>query len=403
MDRRTLLMFAAATALGDGQRALAAAEAPGVTKTEIKIGNTSPYSGPASAFGVVGLALSAFFRQVNDNGGVAGRKINFISLDDAYSPPKTVEQTRRLVEGDEVAFILNGIGSAPQSSVQRYMNQRKVPQLFVGAGVDKWSQPDAFPWSVGWQPTFRTEAAIYAKYIDSVRPNARVAMLHSTDDAGKDYVAGLRSVWRDGMEKKIVKMATYETSDPTVESQIVALQASGADVLVITATPKYVAQSIRKVYELNWKPLTLITNTSISVAAVINPVGPEKAVGIVSTGYLKDNADPVWNDDPGMNEWRRFMKQYMPGADLGDSNYIFAYSVAGTALHVLKQCDGDFSRENIMRQATNIRDLALPGLLPGILINTEPTNFRPVRQMQLQRWTGTRWERFGGLIEGSGI
>lgn len=403
MDRRTLLMFAAATALGGGQRAFGAAEVPGVTNTEIKIGNTSPYSGPASAFGVVGLALSAFFRQVNDNGGIAGRKISFISLDDAYSPPKTVEQTRRLVESDEVAFILNGIGSAPQSSVQRYMNLRKVPQLFVGAGVDKWSQPDAFPWSIGWQPTFRTEAEIYAKYIDSVRPNARVAMLHSTDDAGKDYVAGLKSVWRGDMEKKIVKMATYETSDPTVESQIVALQASGADVLVITATPKYVAQSIRKVYELNWKPLTLITNTSISVAAVINPVGPEKAVGIVSTGYLKDNADPAWNDDPGMNEWRRFMKQYMPGADLGDSNYIFAYSVAGTALHVLKQCDGDFSRENIMRQATNIRDLALPGLLPGVLINTEPTNFRPVRQMQLQRWSGTRWERFGGLIEGSGL
>lgn len=400
MDRRTLLLLAAATSLGLTRRA-SASETPGVTATEIKIGNTAPYSGPASAFGVIGQALNAYFKQVNDRGGISGRKINFMSLDDAYSPPKTVEQTRRLVESDEVAFVLNGIGSAPQLAVQRYMNQRKVPQLFVGAGVDRWSQPDKFPWSIGWQPTFRTEASIYARYIDSERPNGRVAMLYSSEDAGKDYVAGLKSVWGDKFDKKVARLATYETSDPTIESQIVSLHGSGADVLVITATPKYVAQAIRKIYELNWKPLTLITNTGISVAAVINPVGPEKAVGVVSTGYLKDNGDPAWRDDPGMNEFRGFMKQYMPNADLGDSNYVFAYSIAETALHVLKQCDGNFSRENIMKQATNIRNLALSCLLPGIMVNTDSENFRPIRQMQLQRWTGTHWERFGDLIDGS--
>ena len=402
MHRRTLLAAAGPLTIAALTRHAFAADAPGVTATEIKIGQTEAYSGPASAYGAIGKGLVAYFKRVNDQGGIAGRKINFISVDDAYSPPKTVEQTRRLVESEGVAFILNGLGTPSQSSVQRYMNQKKVPQLFVASGAEKWAQPKEFPWTIGWQPSYRTEAQIYAKYILKTKPDGKVGVLYQNDDFGKDYLAGLRDVFGADYDKRVIKAASYETSDPTIDSQAVALQGSGADVLVSAATPKFAAQIIRKISDLNWKPLHLLTDVSVSTAAVIIPAGAERATGTIAAGYLKDNADPAWKDDAGMNDWRQFMKEYMPDTDLADSNYVYAYGVGGTTMQVLKQCGEDFSRENVMKQAANIQNLALPSLLPGITINTSPTNFHPIRQMRLQRWNGTRWELFGDIIEGAG-
>ncbi len=405
MYRRTLLASAGpfAATLGIlGHAGPAGAQAPGVTATEIKIGQTEAYSGPASAYGAIGRGLVAYFKRVNDQGGIAGRKINFISVDDGYLPPKTVEQTRRLVEQEGVAFILNGLGTPPNSAVQRYLNQKKVPQLFVASGADKWANPKEFPWTIGFQPSYRTEGQIYAKYILKNKPDGKVAVLYQNDDFGKDYVTGLRDGLGDKYDRMVVKAISYEVTDPTIDSQMVTLQGSGADVLVSAATPKFAAQVIRKIYDLGWKPLHLLTDVSISVGAVINPAGPERALGLVAAAYLKDAGDPAWKDDPGMNEWRAFMKEYMPDADLTDSNYPYSYAVGGATMQVLKQCDGDFSRENVMRQAANLKNLQLPTLLAGIVINTSPTDFRPIKQMQLQKWNGSRWELFGNVIEGAG-
>ena len=404
MHRRTLLAAGPlAATLGVLTRASPAyAQAPGVTATEIKIGQTEAYSGPASAYGAIGRGLTAYFKRVNDGGGIAGRRINFISVDDGYMPPKTVEQTRRLVEQEGVSFLLNSLGTPSNSAVQRYLNQKKVPQLFVSSGADKWANPKQFPWTIGWQPSYRTEAQIYAKYILQNKPNGKLAVLFQNDDFGKDYVTGLRDVLGDRYDRMLAKAVSYEVTDPTIDSQIVTLQGSGADVLVTAATPKFAAQAIRKIYDLNWKPLHFLTNVSASVAAVINPAGPERAVGIILGGYVKEVSDPAWENDPGMNEWRAFMKEYMPDADLADVNYPFSYGIGGTAMQMLKQCDGNFSRENIMKQATNLQGLELPTLLPGITVNTSPTNYHPIRHLQLQRWNGTRWERFGNVIEGAG-
>lgn len=404
MHRRTLLAAGPlAATLGVLTRASPAyAQAPGVTATEIKIGQTEAYSGPASAYGAIGRGLTAYFKRVNDGGGIAGRRINFISVDDGYMPPKTVEQTRRLVEQEGVSFLLNSLGTPSNSAVQRYLNQKKVPQLFVSSGADKWANPKQFPWTIGWQPSYRTEAQIYAKYILQNKPNGKLAVLFQNDDFGKDYVTGLRDVLGDRYDRMLAKAVSYEVTDPTIDSQIVTLQGSGADVLVTAATPKFAAQAIRKIYDLNWKPLHFLTNVSASVAAVINPAGPERAVGIVLGGYVKEVSDPAWENDPGMNEWRAFMKEYMPDADLADVNYPFSYGIGGTAMQMLKQCDGNFSRENIMKQATDLQGLELPTLLPGITVNTSPTNYHPIRHLQLQRWNGTRWERFGNVIEGAG-
>ena len=405
MHRRTLLAAAGplAATLGVLNRASPArAEAPGVTATEIKIGQTQAYSGPASAYGAIGRGLTAFFKRVNDGGGIAGRRINFISVDDGYMPPKAVEQTRRLVEQEGVSFLLNSLGTPSNSAVQKYLNQKKVPQLFVSSGADKWANPKEFPWTIGWQPSYRTEAQIYAKHILQNKPGGKLAVLYQNDDFGKDYVAGLRDVLGDRYDRMLAKAVSYEVTDPTIDSQIVTLQGSGADVLVTAATPKFSAQAIRKIYDLNWKPLHFLTNVSSSVAAVINPAGPERAVGIILGGYVKEVSDPAWENDPGMNEWRAFMKEYMPGADLADANYPFSYGVGGTTVQVLKQCDGDFSRENILKQATNLQTLQLPTLLPGITVSTSPTNYHPIRQLQMHRWNGTRWERFGNVIEGAG-
>ena len=376
----------------------AAADTPGVTATEIKIGNTMPYSGPVSSYSPIGKIESAFFKMVNDQGGVAGHQINFISLDDGYSPPKTVEDVRRLVEEDQVAFLFNTLGTPTNSAVVRYLNQKKVPHLFVATGAAKWGDQKEYPWTTGFQPDYRTEAQIYAKYILKQKPDAKVAVLYQNDDFGKDYLVGLKAVFGDRYAKMVTE-ATYEPTDPTIDSQIATLQASGANVLVVAAAPKFGAQAIRKVYDLGWKPMFFMTNVSISVASVLTPAGPEKAIGMISTGYLKDPTDHQWDNDAGMQEWRAFMAKYMPGADLTDANYVYGYAAAKTMLQVLKQCDGNFSRENVMKQAENLHDLELPTLLPGIKVSTSHTDHRPIKAMQLEKWDGKTWVLFGDIIE----
>ena len=373
---------------------------PGVTATEIKIGNTDAYSGPASAYGVIAKLETAFFKMVNDQGGVAGHKINFISYDDGYSPPKTVEQVRRLIEEDQVDFLFNTLGTPTNSAIQRYVNQKKVPHLFISTGADKWGDPQHFPWTMGFQPSYRTEAQIYTKYVlDNVK-DPKIAILYQNDDFGKDYPAGVKDVLGDKFDKMVVS-SSYETTDATLDSQLNTLQASGANVLLVAAIPKFAAMSIRKVYDLGWKPMFFMSNVSISVGSVLTPAGPEKAVGMVSTGYLKDPVDPSWANDPGMQEWRDFMAKNMPGADVTDASYVFAYGVSKAMMQVLKQCNGDFSRENVMKQAANLHDLEIPTLLPGIKVNTSPTNFHPIRAMQLEKWDGKTWVRFGPVIQGA--
>jgi branched-chain amino acid transport system substrate-binding protein len=379
-----------------------AADTPGVTATEIKIGNTNAYSGPVSAYSVIAKLETTFFKMVNDQGGVAGHKINFISLDDGYSPPKTLEQVRRLIEQDQVAFLFDTSGAACNSAIQKYVNQKQVPHLFLGTGADKFGDYQHYPWTMGFQPSYRTEAQIYAKYVLKEKPNAKIAILYQNDDFGKDYPTGMKDVLGDNFDKMVVT-ASYETTDATIDSQLTSLQAAGADVLLVAASPKFATQAIRKAHDLDWKPLLFfMTYTSTSIAAVINPAGPQNAVGIISAGFVKDQADPNSKNDIGMNEWRDFMAKYMPGADTTDGNYAFAYSISKAMLQVLKQCEGNFTRENIMKQATNLHDLELPTLLPGIRVNTSPTNYHPIRQMQLGKFDGTHWMPLGELVTGAG-
>jgi branched-chain amino acid transport system substrate-binding protein len=375
-----------------------AASPPGVTATEVKIGNTMPYSGPVSSYSPIGKLETAFFNMVNQQGGVAGHKINFISLDDGYSPPKTVEDIRRLVEEDQVAFLFNTLGTPTNSAIVRYVNQKKVPQLFIASGAAKWGDIKDYPWSTGFQPDYRTEAQIYAKYILQQKPNAKIAVLYQNDDFGKDYLIGLKAVLGDRYAK-IVTEASYEPTDPTIDSQITTLQGSGADVLVVAAAPKFAAQSIRKVHDLGWKPMFFMTNVSISVGSVITPAGADNAVGLISTGYLKDPTDHQWDNDAGMKEWRDFMAKNMPGADLTDNNYVYAYAASKTMLQVLRQCKGDFSRENVMKQAESLHDVVLPTILPGIKVGTSHTDHRPIKAMQLEKWDGKTWVLFGNIIE----
>jgi branched-chain amino acid transport system substrate-binding protein len=403
MRRRNLL--AAGTALLTSPFAVPILQAnaedwPGVTATEIKIGHTNPYSGPASAYGSNGKLQIAFWNMVNEQGGVAGRKINFITLDDAYNPSKTVEVVRRLVEQDQVSFLFQTLGTPTNSAIQKYVNQKKVPHLFIATGADKWGDYKNFPWTIGFNPSYRTEAQIYTKYILSQKPDAKIAILYQNDDFGKDYPAGVKDVLGDKFDQKTVQ-STYETSDATIDSQITTLQGSGAEVLLVAATPKFAAQAIRKVHDLGWKPMFVMTNVAISVGTVMVPAGPENSIGMLSTNYLKDSTDPRWANDPGMNEWRAFMNKYMPGADQTDLSYVYAYGAAQTMLLVLKQCDGNFSRENIMKQATNVKDLVLGVALPGIKVNTSPTNFHPITAMQMIRWDGKTWAPIGEIIEGT--
>ena len=374
---------------------------PGVTKDAIKIGNTIPYSGPASAYAAIGKADAAYFKMINDQGGVNGHKVDFISLDDGYSPPRTVEQIRRLVERDQVAFIFNSLGTQTNSAIQKYLNDHKIPQLFVSTGADKWGNYKDFPWTMGWQPSYRIEAQVYAKQILAEKPEAKIAILYQNDDFGKDYLAGVRDVLGEKFDKMVVT-ASYEVTDPTIDSQAVSLKSSGADVLITAATPKFAAQIIRKVADMDWKPMHFLSNVSISVGAVIEPAGPDRATGIVTAAYLKDPGDPAWDQDPGMQAYKAFFKKYIPGGDVSDLSYEYGYSVTMTLIQVLKQCDNNLSRDNIMKQAANLHDVQIPTLLPGITVNTSPTNYHPIRQSQLARWNGKHWELFGHVIEGAG-
>jgi branched-chain amino acid transport system substrate-binding protein len=399
---KAVAMMAAGVALALAAMAPAAAEnAPGVSASEIKIGQTMPYSGPVTAYGTLGKGELAFFHMINDEGGVNGRKIRLISLDDGYAPPKTVEQTRKLVEQEGVAFLFSSIGTATNTAIQRYLNDRKIPQLFIGSGASKWGNPKDYPWTIGGvQATFRAEARIYTRYILQNKPSAKIGILYQNDDFGKDYVAGVKDVLGDKYAKTVVE-ATYEFTDPTVDSQVVSLQGAGADALIVAATPKFAAQAIRKVYDIGWKPTFFLSNVSIWVNSVLEPAGVEKAIGIVSSAYVKDPTDPAWDNDPGMQQWRAWMKKYMPDADQSDQNYVNSYNSGMVLVQVLKQCGDDLSRENIMKQAANIRNLELPMLLPGIKVDTSPTDYYPIEQMQLMRWDGKHWVRFGEVQSGS--
>jgi branched-chain amino acid transport system substrate-binding protein len=395
--RRAWLAAAALAALVACEKS---AETPGVTATEIKIGQTMPYSGPASAYGTIGKAETAYFNMINEQGGINGRKLNLMSLDDGYSPPKTVEQIRRLVEQENVAFIFQSLGTPSNTAIEKYLNDKKVPQLFVATGASKWGDPEHFHWTIGWQPDYRTEAHIYAKYILKEKPDAKIAVLYQNDDFGKDYLIGLKAGLGDKAAKMIVQEASYEVTDPTVDSQVVGLQGSGADTLVTAATPKFAAQVIRKVYDIGWKPLHFMTNVSVSVASVMTPAGPEKGVGVISAAYEKDPTDPKWKDDAAMKQWRAFMTKYYPDGDLSDASNVFGYGAAMTMVQVLKQCGNDLSRDNVMKQAANLKNFDVPTLLPGIAINTSPTDYYPIEQMQLQKWDGKTWILFGDVIGG---
>ncbi|HMK69009.1 MAG TPA: ABC transporter substrate-binding protein [Stellaceae bacterium] len=402
ISRRRLLQTTAVSAAALAARGMPAwgANAPGVTATEIKIGQTMPYSGNASAYGTIGKAELAYFKMINEQGGINGRKINLISLDDGYSPPKTVELVRRLVEQDEVAFLFQTLGTPSNSAIHQYCNDEQVPQLFVATGATKWNDPKGHPWTMGWQPNYQTEAKIYAKYILANKPDAKISILYQNDDFGKDYLIGLKAGLGDKFDRMVVKEASYESTDPTVDSQIVTLQGSGADTHLTAAIPKYAAQAIRKAYDIGWKPTHFLTNVSISVGSVLQPAGLEKSQGIISADYRKDASDPRWNDDPGKKQWLAFMQKYMPDADLKDNNYPYGMMVAMTMVQVLKQCANDLSRENIMKQAASLKNLEMPMLLPGITINTSATDFAPIKQMQLQRFDGKSWELFGDVLAG---
>jgi branched-chain amino acid transport system substrate-binding protein len=371
---------------------------PGVTDTEIKIGQTMPYSGSASSYGTIGRAEAAYFNMINDQGGVNGRKINLISLDDGYSPPRTVEQVRKLVEEEQVLLLFQTLGTPTNTAIHKYMNAKKVPQLFVATGATKWGDPEHFPWTMGWQPNYQTEGHLYAKYLLKNKPAAKIAVLFQNDDYGKDYVKGLQDGLGGQAGRMIVKEVSYEVTDPTVDSQIVTLQSSGADTLFIIAIPKFAAQAIRKTYDVGWKPTMFVNNVSSSVASVLEPAGLEKSVGLLTALYLKDPTDLQWENDPGMKEWRAWMKKYFPEGNVADISNVFGYGVARTLIQVLKQCGDDLTRENVMRQAASLKNFEVPVLLPGIRINTSPTDFYPIEQVQLARFDGKRWVPFGEVL-----
>ena len=399
--RRTFLQSSAAVAAFAASAGSArAADTPGITDAEIKIGQTMPYSGPASAYGVIGRTEAAYFKMINEQGGINGRKINLISLDDGYSPPKTVEQVRRLVEQEQVAFLFNTLGTAPNAAIRQYLNDNKVPQLFVSTGASMFSDPNHFPWTMGFNPNYQTEAHIYGKHILATKPDAKISVLYQNDGFGKDYLIGLKDALGADRAGMIVKEASYETSEPTINSQIVTLQGSGADVIVIGATPKFGAQAIRKTFDLGWTPVRIVSNVTSSLNAALKPAGLEKSKGLITATYGKDPTDPRWKDDPGLKAWKDFTTKYMSPTEFTDLNAVYGFGAAATMVQVLKQCGNDLSRENIMRQAANIKDLVLPMGLPGAAINTSPDNYSPIRQMQLSSFDGQSWQLFGDLLTG---
>jgi branched-chain amino acid transport system substrate-binding protein len=392
----TTLALATVVALAAGQYG------PGASDAEIKIGNTMPYSGPASSYGAIGKAEAAYFAMINEQGGINGRKINFISRDDGYSPPKTVEIVRKMVEEDQVLLMFNTLGTPPNLVIRAYLNDNKVPQLFVATGADQFDDPKHYPWTMGRQPSYRTEARIYGRYLTKNVPDAKIAVLYQNDDFGKDYLTGLREGLGAKADKMIVASKSYETTDPTVDSQIVGLQASGADTLLTAATPKFAAQAIRKVYDLGWKPTHLLANVSTSVAAVIRPAGADKSIGIISATYGKDPTDPQWQNSPEYKEWLAWMQKYNPSGNVADASNVYAYSVTQTMIAVLKASGSNLTRENVMKQAASIHITELPMALPGITMSTTADDYAPIKQMQMEKFDGNTWRLFGEVISASG-
>jgi branched-chain amino acid transport system substrate-binding protein len=370
----------------------------GASDKEILLGNINPYSGPASAYGTIGRTIAAYFKKVNDEGGVNGRQINMITYDDGYSPPKTVEMARKLVEQDKVLLVFQSLGTPPNSAIHKYMNAKKVPQLFVATGATKWNDPKGFAWTMGWQPNYQTEAKIYAEHILKTRPNARIAVLYQNDDYGKDYLKG----FQDGLGAKaktmIVKEASYEVTDPTVDSQMVQLQSSGADTFFNITTPKFAAQAIRKAWDSGWKPVHYLNNVSAQIGSVLKPAGLDKSVGIITTQYIMDPDDKEWKDNKAIKDWIAFMQKYYPDGNLHDSSNVYGYSVAQTMVQVLKQCGNNLTRANVMKQAASLKDFQIATLIPGVKINTSATDFAPIESVQLQRFDGTTWVRFGEVM-----
>ncbi|MEA2822611.1 MAG: branched-chain amino acid transport system substrate-binding protein [Bradyrhizobium sp.] len=374
---------------------------PGVTDSEIRIGNIMPYSGPLSAYALIGRTEAAFFNKINAEGGVNGRKINFISYDDGFSPPKTVEQARKLVESDEVLLIFQSLGTPTNNAIRPYMNQKKVPQLFVATGATQFGDLKNFHWTMGWQPTYQTEGRIYAKYILQNHPQGKIGVLYQNDDSGRDYLKGFHDgLGEEASKRMIVAELPYEPSDPTVDRQIVTLKTMGADIFFNEASPKFAAQAIKRAAEIGWKPVQFLASISNSVGSVLKPAGLEASTGILSTNYLKDATDPTWKDDPALKEWAAFMDKYFPEGDKSSTFSVYGYVTAQTLVQVLKQCGDDLTRENVMKQAANLKDLELGMLLPGIKINTSPTDYFPVEQMQMSRFNGDHGELFGPAIGG---
>jgi branched-chain amino acid transport system substrate-binding protein len=369
----------------------------GVSDTEIKIGNIMPYSGPASAYGVIGKTEQAYFNKINAEGGINGRKIKFLSYDDGYTPPKAVEQARKLVEDDGVLLIFNSLGTPSNSAIQKYMNTRKVPQLFVATGASKWNDPKEFPWTMGWQPSYQIEAQIYAKYLLKHKPDAKIGVLYQNDDFGKDYLKGLR----DGLGPKasmITAEESYETTEPTIDSHVVKLKSAGVDVFISVTTPKFAAQAIKKLAEIDWHPLQIVSNVSASVGGVMKPAGYENSQGILSANYAKDGADPQWDNDPGMKKFYAFLNKYFPEADRLNNSVVYGYGAAQTLVKVLQMCGDDLTRGNVMKQAASLKDFEPDTLLPGIKINTSPTDYAPIKQLQMMRFKGEKWDMFGDII-----
>jgi branched-chain amino acid transport system substrate-binding protein len=394
----TLLGLAIAAATGNAALAQKTYDT-GASDTEIKIGNIVPYSGPASAYGIVGKTMAAVFKKVNDDGGINGRKINFISYDDAYSPPKAVEQARKLVESDEVLLLFGTLGTASNTAIQKYLNAKKVPQLFVATGATKWNTPKTFPWTMGWLPSYQSEALIYAKYLLKEKPTAKVAVLYQNDDMGKDYLKGLKDGFASD-PSRIVAEESYEVAEPTIDSHVVRLKSYNPDVVILFTTPKFGAQAIKKLGEMNWKPATIVSNVSASTASVMRPAGLENAQGVISAAYAKDASDPQWKDDAGMKAFDELLAKYMPDTNRADSSAMTGYNMATTMVEVLRRCGGDLTRANVMKQAASLKQFAQGGLLPGVTLTTGPNDFQPIEQLQLMQFKGERWQLFGDVING---
>ena len=398
-NKLSLLAAIAAFAMLASQSAFAQKKYDtGATDSDIKIGNVEAYSGPASAYGVIGKTEDAYFKMINDTGGINGRKINFISYDDGYSPPKTVEQIRKLIESDEVFLVFNALGTPTQTAVQKYHNAKKVPQLFLATGASKWNDPKEFPWTMGFQPSYRVEARIFAKYILKNKPDAKVAIFYANDDFGKDYIAGIKEIFGDKASQLIVAEESYETTEPSIDSHIVKLKGTGADVFVNISTPKFAAQAIKKIAELEWKPMHVMTDVSISIGAVMKPAGFEASEGVLSATYLKDASDSQWKDDEGIKEFRAFMKKYYPDGDQENGTTVFGYGAAKAFVQVLRQCGDNLTRENVMKQMTSL-DMEINVYLPGIKIRTSSTDYSPIDQLQLVKFNGQRFEPFGSVLD----